>query len=290
MKYAFIEEHRHIHGVGKMAKMLKITRSAYYAYRRRPVSNREQENHNLVLKIQDIHSDMRQVYGSPRVTAELKSQGIKCSHNRVAKLMNNNNIVAVTKRRFKVTTKSKHRYPISPNLLCKPFAADYQNQIWVSDISYIPTAEGWLYLAIVCDLYSRAIVGWSMQNNLHSDLVINAFHKALQRRNPHQGLIFHSDRGVQYACREFRSILKDHNIIQSMSGKGNCYDNAVSESFFGTLKQELLSQTRFRTRSEARSVIFEYLEIFYNQQRIHSSLGYLSPNNFEQQYSPRRLF
>ena len=267
-----------------MAKTLQLSRSGYYAGRNRPARRREEANRVLVRNIKVVHQDNRQVYGSPRITAELRFQGFPCSRNRVARLMRENKIAARTKRKFKVTTASRHKFPIAPNLLNQSFLASGRNQIWASDITYIPTREGWLYLAMVLDLHSRSVVGWSMSDRLQRDLVMNAFKQAVKRRTPQAGLIFHSDRGVQYACSDFRDQLKKHQAIQSMSGKGNCYDNAVSESFFKTLKTELIYFSRFNTRAEAKSEIFEYIEVFYNRQRRHSTLGYLSPAEFERKH------
>jgi putative transposase len=264
-----------------MAEVLHLSRSGYYAARKRPTSCRERENLFLVEEIRTIHKSTRQVYGSPRITAELNAHGFSCSENRVARLMRKNHIAAKTKRKFKITTVSKHHFPIAPNLLMQSFSADCPNRVWASDITYISTGEGWLYLAMVKDLHSKRVVGWSMQENLKRDLVINSFKQAVMQRRPQPGLIFHSDRGVQYACKDFRDLLKEHQAVQSMSGKGNCYDNAVSESFFGTLKTELVYPTRFSTRAEARAAIFDYIEVFYNRQRRHSALGYLSPIEFE---------
>ena len=267
-----------------MAEALHISRSGYYAGRQRPPSRRETENRELVKRIEVVHQDNRQVYGSPRMTVELNAQGFTCSRNRVARLMKENGIAARTRRKFKVTTGSQHQFPVAPNLLGQSFSADHPNRVWASDITYIATGEGWLYLAIIRDLHSRLVVGWSMQERLQRDLVLEAFKQAVMRRRPLPGLIFHSDRGVQYACSDFRELLTDHQAVQSMSGKGNCYDNAVSESFFGTLKTELVYLSRFRTRAEAKEAIFDYIEIFYNRQRRHSTLGYLSPAEFERQF------
>ena len=265
-----------------MAKTLDLSRSGYYAGRNRPVSRREEENRVLINQIKVVHQECRQVYGSPRMTVELKARGLVCSINRIAKLMKENQIAAKTKRKFKATTVSRHKFPITPNLLNQSFLIPNKNRVWASDITYVWTKEGWLYLAMVLDLHSRSIVGWAMGDRLQRDLVMDAFKQAVQRRRPEAGLIFHSDRGVQYACSDFRELLAGQSITQSMSGKGNCYDNAVSESFFKTLKTELIYFSRFQTRAEAKSEIFEYIEIFYNRQRRHSSLGYLSPAEFEQ--------
>jgi len=267
-----------------MAETLHISRSGYYAGRKRPVSRRDEANLLLVKKIQTIHQANRKVYGSPRVTAELCAQGVACSINRVARLMKVNQIAARTKRKFKVTTRSKHQFPVAPNLLNQDFTADQPNRVWVSDITYISTDEGWLYQAMVKDLHSKSVVGMAMGDRLDRSLVMNAFKQAVKRRRPSPGLIFHSDRGVQYACSDFRKLLETHGAVQSMSGKGNCYDNAVSESFFGTMKTEMVYFMHFRTREEAKSAIFDYIEIFYNRQRRHSALGYLSPAEFELRY------
>lgn len=263
---------------------LNFSRSGYYAGRIRPVSRREEENKILVSQIKIVHQDNRQVYGSPRITAELRSRGYSCSVNRVAKLMKENKIAAKTKRKFKVTTASRHKFPVAPNLLNQSFLVPNKNQVWASDITYIHTREGWLYLAMVLDLHSRSVVGWAMGDRLQRDLVMDAFKQAVQRRRPEPGLILHSDRGVQYACSDFRELLAGQSVTQSMSGKGNCYDNAVSESFFKTLKTELIYFSRFQTRAEAKSEIFEYIEVFYNRQRRHSSLGYRSPAEFERKH------
>jgi transposase InsO family protein len=235
----------------------------------------------LVGKMKVIHQACRQVYGSPRMTAELRDQGFVCGRHRIARLMQVHGIAAKTKRKFKVTTDSRHHFQIAPNLLEQNFNADHPNRVWASDITYIKTGEGWLYLAMVKDLCTKAIIGWAMQDALQRELVMDAFKQAVLRRNPLPGLIFHSDRGVQYACADFCNLLKEHQAVQSMSGRDSCYDNAISESFFGTLKTELVYFHRFRTRAEAKIAIFEYIEVFYNRQRRHSGLGYLSPIEFE---------
>jgi putative transposase len=282
MKYQFIERHRSAFAVEKMCLALKVTASGYYRQRKRGKSKRALSNEQLDQAIRVAHRKSRGNYGSPRITKELKEQGIGCSENRVARRMQKNGIAAKTKRRFKVTTKSKHNHPVAENVLQQNFAATAQNQVWVSDITYVWTREGWLYLAIVLDLFSRQIVGWAMSHCLGQDMVLQALRQALLRRGPVPGLIFHSDQGVQYACQAFRELLIQFRIIQSMSGKGNCYDNAVAESFFHTLKTELVYFEDYQTREEARRSIFEYIEVFYNRERRHSALNYLSPVNFEQ--------
>jgi putative transposase len=282
MKYQFIERHRSAFAVEKMCLALKVTASGYYRQRKRGKSKRALSNEQLDQAIRVAHRKSRGNYGSPRITKELKEQGIGCSENRVARRMQKNGIAAKTKRRFKVTTKSKHNHPVAENVLQQNFAATAQNQVWVSDITYVWTREGWLYLAIVLDLFSRQVVGWAMSHCLGQDMVLQALRQALLRRGPVPGLIFHSDQGVQYACQAFRELLIQFRIIQSMSGKGNCYDNAVAESFFHTLKTELVYFEDYQTREEARRSIFEYIEVFYNRERRHSALNYLSPVNFEQ--------
>ena len=283
MRYEFIELHRSAFRVTKMCQVLEVLRSAYYAWRKRPKSIRERENDQLLEKIKQIHSASRHLYGSPRITGELHDQGVVCGHNRVARLMRLNQIMAKTKRRFKVTTHSGHKLPVAPNILDRRFQAESPDRIWLSDITYIRTQQGWLYLAAILDVYSRQIVGWSMNAYLGQELVLGALRQALGRRQLSQGLIFHSDRGVQYASESVRALLTEREFIQSMSGKGNCYDNAMMESFFATLKKELVYFETYRTRAEAKQSIFEYIEVFYNRLRKHSALGYLSPVQFENQ-------
>jgi transposase InsO family protein len=281
MKYQFINQHCSAFRVKKMCRILDISRSGYYAWKRRPISEKSKENEKLLESIQRVYLLNRKVYGSPRITAELKSQGMPYGENRIAKLMRANGIKAKTKRRYKITTHSRHTRPIVANLL-KGKQVDTTNTAWVSDITYIKTYEGWLYLCIVLDVFSRSIVGWSMGERVTDDLTIKALIKAVMRRNPDNNLIFHSDRGSQYASYRFRNLLASYNITQSMSNKGNCYDNAVAESFFGTLKTEL--GYRYESRSIARRSIFEYIEIFYNRIRRHSSLDYLSPLEYERKH------
>jgi len=284
MKYIFIEKHRSSFAVEKMCRSLKISKSGYYAWRDKPKSMRDLANEKLDHHIRTIYEQNKGRCGSPRITEALNEQGIACSENRVANRMRRNEIKAKTKKRFKITTNSKHNHPIVPNLLNQDFTAYNPNQIWVSDITYIWTREGWLYLAVILDLFSRRIVGWAMSNRLGQELVLNAFQQALWRRRPGHGIIFHSDQGVQYACKAFRNLLKEHRFIQSMSGRGNCYDNAVVESFFHTLKTELVYFETYYTREEARNNIFEYIEIYYNKIRLHSTLKYCSPVKFEQRW------
>lgn len=281
MRYAFIERHRSEHGVEKMCRVLEVARSGYYAWRKRPESDHKKADKRLLEDIKRIHRQGRNAYGSPRVTKQLHAEGVRCGKNRVARLMRAAGLRAVAKRKFKVTTDSRHDYPVAPNLLNRDFTAERPNQVWVTDITYIPTLEGWLYLAIVMDLYSRQIVGWAMDRMLTKELVIKALRQAIGRRNPPQGLIHHSDRGCQYASLQYQMMLREYGILQSMSRKGDCYDNACAESFFHTLKVELIHRQRYWTRSQARQSVFEYIEVFYNRVRLHSTLGYVSPYQYE---------
>ncbi|ACL75837.1 Integrase catalytic region [Ruminiclostridium cellulolyticum H10] len=266
-----------------MCRLLNISRSGYYAWVKRPESLRKKRNTELLEKIRRIHKVSRETYGSPRVTNALKNEGIKCGKNRIAKLMKENNIAAKTRKKFKATTNSNHNYPVADNILNQDFTAYKPNQIWVADITYIPTDEGWLYLAAIIDLYNRKVVGWAMDSTMTKQLCIDALKQAIGRQRHPKGVIHHSDRGVQYASKEYQKVLNSNGFTASMSRKGNCYDNACMESFFGTLKTELIYLTRFKTRAEARLAIFEYIEVFYNRIRLHSKLGYKSPVEFEKQ-------
>ena len=278
MKYQFVYTYRSTFRVKKMCRVFDISRSGYYGWKGQKASKRQKENEHLLDHVKIAFTLSRRTYGSPRITAELKSQGLICGENRIAGLMKKNGIIAKMKRRFKITTHSHHKQPAAPNLL-KGKTVDAPNTAWVSDITYIRTREGWLYLSVILDLFSRCIVGWSMGERLTDDLIINALLQAMMRRNHSSYLIFHSDRGSQYASHRFRNILSMYGITQSMSGKGNCYDNATAESFFGTLKTELGHQ--YESRSLARQSIFEYIEIFYNRIRRHSALNYVSPLEYE---------
>lgn len=264
-----------------MCKAFEISRGNYYHWLRNPISEREKENNKLTENIRKIHESSKRTYGSPKITAELIKLGINAGTNRVARLMRENGIRSKIKRKFRNTTDSNHKLPVAENILNRDFHADKPNQKWVSDITYVWTRSGWLYLCTIIDLYSRKVVGWSMDDNMESSLVINAFNMAEVNRNPKPGLIFHSDRGSQYASKEFRKILKKKEFIQSMSRKGNCWDNSVAESFFHSLKTEELYFNNFYSKNQAKSCIFEYIELNYNRKRSHSYLGYLSPHQFE---------
>lgn len=242
---------------------------------------RSQENKILLEKIREVFIESKERYGSPRITAELRRYGISCNKKRIARLMNKYGIEAKIFRKYRNTTNSDHKKEKSQNILGREFKRQRRNEVWTGDITYIRTQEGWLYLAAVMDIYSRKVIGWQLDKNLNSDLVERALENALMDRNVESGIIFHSDQGIQYASESFRKILRDNGFIQSMSRKGNCYDNAITETFFHTLKTELMQRTQYRTREEARRSIFEYIEIFYNRRRLHSAIGYCSPVEYE---------
>jgi transposase InsO family protein len=231
--------------------------------------------------IEDIHKSSRGTYGSPRILAELKGLGFKCSQKRIERLMKKHGIRAKTRRKFKVTTDSKHDLPVASNVLKRNFSPNRPNAVWGGDITYVWTKEGWLFLAVMIDLWSRQVVGWSMDERMTRELTLNTLKMAINRRNPEEGLLHHTDRGSQYASADYQKLLKAHKMICSMSRRGNCWDNAVVESFFHSLKTEMVYWEEFETREEAQRKIFEWIEVFYNRQRRHSTLGYLSPMNFE---------
>lgn len=267
-----------------MCRVLEVSRSGYYRWRSHPRSKRAQENDQLLGKIQALHSDSRQNYGSPKIYRRLRQQGEDCNHKRVERLMREKGIRAKRVKKFKVTTNSRHSQPVADNILDRGFTVSEPNKAWVSDITYVWTDEGWLYLAIFLDLYSRMVVGWSMSERMTSELIVSAFLMGQGRRGGVKPLI-HSDRGSQYASSSFREQLAAHRCLQSMSRKGNCWDNAVAESFFSALKLELVSDERFKNRQQARDRIFEYIEVFYNRGRIHSAVGYLSPAEYEEKFN-----
>ena len=286
MKYRFVKQAQDRYPVAIMCEMLGISRSGYYAWKKRMPSQRELDNQALIKHIRRIHQMSRKTYGSPRVHAELWKRGWRCNHKRIARLMRQEGLVGQRKYRRVATTNSKHLYPVAPNLLNQEFKAEKPNQKWVADITYIPTAEGWLYLAAVMDLFSRKIVGWEMTDEMSADLVEQALRMALYQRQPELGLLHHSDRGSQYASHPIRTILYTNRIQVSMSRKGNCYDNSVMESFFSTLKCEWVHFQKYESRAQARRDIFTYIEGFYNTVRLHSTLGFFSPNDFEAKSHP----
>jgi transposase InsO family protein len=277
MTFQFIRDHREHFPVRLMCRVLEASPSGFYDWLRRPESPRAAEDRALIEKIQAVHSESRQTYGSPRVHASLK--GYRIGRKRVARLMRENDIRPRTKRKFKVTTDSRHDHPVAPNLLDRQFTVEAPNTVWLADLSYIWTREGWLYLAVVLDLFSRQVVGWAMDEQMPQELTLAALDMALKRRRPLPGLMHHS--GSQYAAGAYQKQLAEHGIVCSMSRKGNCWDNAPMESFFHTLKTELVHHRDYHSRDEARRDIFEFIEVFYNRQRSHSSLGYLSPAQFE---------
>jgi len=276
-----MKDHRSIFPLPLMCRTLGVSRSGYYAWHKRQPSVRFQRRSLLRTAIRTAHEASRQRYGSPRIAAALKRSGVACCENTVARIMRSDGLAAKGKRRFKATTDSSHDLPTAPNRLNRCFEQKRPNQAWTSDITFIATEEGWLYLATEMDLYSRKIVGWALSDRLTTDLVAGALRMAIERRRPSAGLMHHSDRGCQYASEAFRSILSQHGLIASMSRRGNAYDNAPMESFYSTLKRELIHRARYATRDQAQAAVFEYIEVFYNRQRLHSALGYQAPAEFE---------
>ena len=283
MRYAFIEAHRPLWRLPNMCRVLEVSKSGYFAWRDGREAPRRSRDRALSVHIQAIHQQSRKTYGSPRIHHELKEKGMAVGKKRVERLMKDAGIAVLPLRRFVTTTDSDHDQPIAPNLLEQDFTATAPNQRWVTDITYIPTDEGWLYLAAIMDLFSRRIVGWAMETTMHRNLVLKALDMAVTNRRPSTGLIYHSDRGSQYASEDHRTALTTHGMIASMSRRGCCYDNAAAESFWHTLKNELIYRTSFQTRDQARTEIFEYIEVFYNRTRRHTSIGNLSPVDFELQ-------
>jgi len=281
MKYRFVENNRSAYGVKRMCRILRISRSGYYDWRGREPSQRQLRHERLLPEIRLVFEDSRKTYGGPRVFDSLKARGHRCGKHQVEALMRQNGITPKSRRKFKKTTDSDHNYPIAPNLVERVFEAELLNHLWTSDITYIWTSEGWLYLVVVLDVCSRRIVGWGMSHRLQDELVVRAIKQALAQRQVAEGLIFHSDQGSPFAGDACQKLLDDNHIRPSMSRKGDCYDNAISESFFGTLKTELVYVDKFETREEAKLKIFDYIEVFYNRQRTHSSIGYKTPVDFE---------
>jgi putative transposase len=281
MRYRFISDHREIFRVGRMCNILDVSRSGYYAWLKRPESLRKKENRKLAIQIKVIHGKKRKIYGSPRIHKELNENGVKCSRNRVARIMKQEGIRAIVPRKYKATTDSKHSLPVAPNLLKQDFDIKEPNKVWLADITYISTLEGWLYLAAVMDLGCRRIKGWAMSERLTKELALDAPKMAVCNHPKTAGVIHHADRGSQYASTEYQKLLKNNGLICSMSRKGNCWDNAPMESFFHTLKTEWVYGFKYNTRREAKDSLFEYIEIFYNRQRRHSALQYMNPCQYE---------
>lgn len=283
MRYRFVETYQNRWKIGRLCSLLNLSRSGFYAWRRRPASGRRISNDEIIREIRKIYEEGEGEYGSPTICQTLREKGYLVNHKRIARLMRGIGLRAKVRRRFKHTTVRCKDRDASPNLLNQDFYIDKPNRVWLSDITYIDTAEGWLYLTTVVDMCTRRIVGHAITDHLRATAVIEALKLALSRRTIAPGLIFHSDRGKQYIDHDFREILVKNGIVQSMSSTGNCYDNAMAESFFATLKKGHLFRERFQTKEEARRKLFEYLEIFYNRVRRHSALGYKSPVAFEQQ-------
>jgi putative transposase len=285
--FSFIEGHKSRWPVTLLCQALSVSTSGFYSWLSRPQSEQELRREAILAEIRAIHAEFKRRNGSPRIHKELNARGFACSVNTVAKLMHENDIRAKTVRKFRNTTDSKHSRPVADNILDRQFNPSKPNQAWLADITYIWTREGWLYLAAVEDLYSRMVPGWSMAEHMTSRLVVDALEMAVARRLPEEGLLAHSDRGSQYASEHYQRLLLEHGIECSMSGKGQCWDNAPMESFFATLKKELVYDEDYHTREQARASIFEYIETYYNHKRRHSALGYLSPVEFEKVFAAR---
>jgi putative transposase len=286
MRYRFMAAEKAEYPVTLMSRILRVSRSGFYAWSKRPESARARSDRALVVDIRAAHEASRGTYGSPRVHRELVAQGRAAGRDRVARLMREQALRGRRKRRFRNTTQSNHRHPVAPNGLERKFMVERPNTAWVGDITYVWTLEGWLYLAVILDLYSRRVVGWAMGPRIDQALTLRALGMALDTRMPGAGLMHHTDRGSQYAANDYRKLLEARGITCSMSRKANCWDNAVAESFFATLKVELVHETWFRTRAQATREIFEYIEVFYNRVRRHSFLDYVSPMEFERNYVP----
>jgi len=288
VRFAFIFAEKAWAPVSVLCRVLQVTRSGFYAWQQREPSEQAIDDQKLALEIAAIHKASGETYGSPRVHRELRAKGLKVSRKRVARLMRELGIKSRRKRRFKVTTDSGHSLPVAENVLDRKFDVDAPDVAWVTDITYVWTDEGWLYLAAILDLFSRRVVGLAMSERIDRALVLEALHVAIGRRVPNAGLVHHSDRGSQYASGDYRAALRELGVVCSMSRKGNCWDNAVAESFFATLKTECIYGRRFATRAEARETIFRFVEIFYNGQRRHSTLGYVSPMEFEKKFIEKK--
>ena len=284
MKYAFIQKQRNSYTLARLCQTFDISRSGYYDWLRRAPSQHQLEDARLTVKIKDSHKNSRECYGSRRIQDDLRDDGDAVSKARVLRLMKQEGLCSRHVKKFKATTDSNHDFAISPNLLQREFTVNQPDRVYVSDITYIWTSQGWLYLAVTIDLFSRLVVGWSLSNRMFASLVTDAFNMAIRKRSPAPGLIHHSDRGVQYASDAFQQILSVKGYRGSMSRRGDCWDNAVAESFFKTLKAELIYHCRYQTRDEARLEIFDYIEVYYNRQRKHSTNGYLSPVNYEKKW------
>lgn len=283
MKYAFIREHQNEFSVVRMCRVLQVSRSGYYHWVERPESRRACEDRALLEHIRRVHLQSRRAYGSVKTWRELRAQGVACGKHRVARLRKREGIEAQRRRRFRLAAENHHTTPPAPNLLGQQFVAAQPDQIWVGDMTFIRTRAGFLYLAVLLDLYARRVIGWCMHDRPNLELTLRALDMALAHRRPAPGLVHHTDQAPLYAAYEYRKRMHDHGLVASMSARGNCYDNAVVESFFSNLKNELVHHCDFATREQARAAIFDYIEVFYNRSRRHQTLGYLSPMEFEKQ-------
>ena len=281
MRYQFIQQHQHHYGITTLCHAMRVSRCGYYAWAFRPPSARETANKRLLEKINMIHQQHRTTCGSDKTWRLLTQQGEVCGRHRVARLRRLNGIEAIRMKRFKASRGARNNAPASDNILDRRFSTDQSDRAWVTDTTFIPTRQGWLYLATVIDLYSRKVVGWAMGNSNNRQLVGDALTMAIAHRQPKAGLLHHSDQGITYTSAQYRALLNQHKMIPSMSRKGNCHDNAVAESFFANLKNELIYHHDFRTRQEARSAIFDYIELFYNRKRLHQTLNYQTPEAYE---------
>lgn len=286
MKCEFISAYKWIYPVKMMCRVFKLSRSGYYSWERRPKSRRQKENELLLQQIKQIRvsNPKKEVYGSPRMKDELKALGFKGSENRIAQIMRKAGLRSKIKKKYKATTDSNHKHAVAENLVKQDFTAEEPNKLWLSDITYLWTEEGWLYLASVMDVFNRMVVGWAVSKRLKKELVMQAIYNAVMQRKPSKGLIIHSDRGSQYASDDVREQIKGYGFEQSMSGTGNCYDNAMMESFFHSLKSEHVYFEKYKTREQAKSSIFEYVELFYNRERRHSGIGNQSPFEYERRF------
>lgn len=282
MKFDWIRVQKAFHAVRTLCRVLDVSRSGFYAWWRRSASQRSIDDSRIVAEVAAVFDEHKGRYGSVRITRELRASGVRVGRHRVRRLMRQAAMRVRCRRRWVRTTNSRHQYPIAPNLLARNFTVDAPNRVWVADITYLPTKNGWLYLAVVLDLYSRAIVGWSMSRRIDGKLTLDALDAAVMRRAVEPGLIAHSDRGSQYAATEYQKRLQRHGMVCSMSRKGDCWDNAVVESFFATLKLELLGDDAFVDHASAQRLVFEYIEAYYNRRRRHSTLGYVSPAAYEE--------
>lgn len=282
MRFRFIDQAKKEFPAYRLCHLMGVSQSGYFAWKARPASRRQHDDMVMLTHIRSAYFLSNETYGSPRMTRELQDQGFTVGRRRIARLMRENGLHARHRKRFRKTTDSHHAFPVAPNIIAQDFATTSPNQKWGADISYIWTREGWLYLAVVIDLFARRVVGWAVSDRLHRQLALRALEKAITMRRPPKGLIHHSDRGSQYCALEYQGMLKTNGIIISMSGKGNCYDNAMVETFFKTLKSELIWRTVFQTRHDAEVAIAHYIDGFYNPARRHSALDYLSPIQFEQ--------